>query len=111
MAVPEVGRVSPRSVRSVVVLPAPLGPRKPSTRPGLALKLSPSTATFAPKRLVRSRTSSTHGTLAAQPAQASPPLDKFARRKRSRRRLLRARRRLAGAYDSGEGADGPARAG
>ena len=35
-------------MRSVVVLPAPFGPRKPSTRPGSALKLSPSTARFAP---------------------------------------------------------------
>ena len=42
---PAVGRVRPSSVRSVVVLPAPLGPRKPSTRPGVALKLRPSTAT------------------------------------------------------------------
>ena len=29
VAVPEVGRTSPSSMRSVVVLPAPFGPRKP----------------------------------------------------------------------------------
>ena len=64
----------------MVVLPAPFGPRNPSTRPGVALKLSPSTATLAPKRFVRSRTSSTGGTLAAQPARAGPHGGKFARR-------------------------------
>jgi hypothetical protein len=30
---PPVGRMNPRSVRMVVVLPAPLGPRKPKTSP------------------------------------------------------------------------------
>ena len=34
VAVPEVGRVRPRTQRIVVVLPDPLGPRKPVTRPG-----------------------------------------------------------------------------
>ena len=37
-AVPEVGRSRPSSVRIVVVLPAPLGPRKPNTSPGATLK-------------------------------------------------------------------------
>src|ERR1700685_3995163 len=41
----------------VVVLPAPLGPRNPVTRPGLTLKLRPSTANFVPYRLVRPLTS------------------------------------------------------
>jgi len=47
-ASPEVGRVRPSSMRSVVVLPAPFGPRKPRTRPAFALKLRPSTARFSP---------------------------------------------------------------
>ena len=34
VAVPAVGRVRPRTQRIVVVLPEPLGPRKPVTRPG-----------------------------------------------------------------------------
>jgi hypothetical protein len=34
--------------RVVVVLPAPLGPRNPVTRPGLTVKLRPSTASVAP---------------------------------------------------------------
>ena len=40
----------------VVDLPAPLGPRNPVTTPGRTSKLSPSTATVAPKRLLRPRT-------------------------------------------------------
>jgi hypothetical protein len=39
-------------MRIVVDLPAPLGPRKPVTTPGLTVKLRPSTATFPPYRLV-----------------------------------------------------------
>ena len=35
----------------VVVLPAPFGPRKPVTRPGRTVKLSPSTAVTGPNRL------------------------------------------------------------
>ncbi len=38
----------------VVVLPAPLGPRKPSTSPGRASKLTPSSATAPAYRLARS---------------------------------------------------------
>src|SRR5215472_13717119 len=53
VAVPLVGAARPSSIRSVVVLPAPLGPRKPVTRPGPTSKLKPSTAVTAPYRLVR----------------------------------------------------------
>ena len=41
---PPVGRTSPSSARSVVLLPAPFGPRKPVTRPASTSKLSPLTA-------------------------------------------------------------------
>ena len=41
----------------VVDLPAPLGPRKPVTMPGLTLKLRSSTATFSPYRFVTCSTS------------------------------------------------------
>src|SRR4029453_3651937 len=41
----------PRSMRRVVVLPAPLGPRKPTTVPWSTSKLRSSTATTSPKRL------------------------------------------------------------
>src|SRR5262245_3435284 len=53
VAVPLVGAVRPSSIRSVVVLPAPLGPRKPVTRPGPTSKLNPSTAVTGPYLLVR----------------------------------------------------------
>src|SRR6516164_10761963 len=53
VAVPLVGAARPSSIRSVVVLPAPLGPRKPVTRPGPTSKLRPSTAVTVPYRLVR----------------------------------------------------------
>ena len=53
VAVPEVGRVRPRMQRIVVVLPEPLGPRKPVTRPGSTVTVRSSTATRAPYRFVR----------------------------------------------------------
>jgi hypothetical protein len=53
VAVPLVGAVRPSSIRSVVVLPAPLGPRKPVTRPGPTSKLRLSTAVTVPYLLAR----------------------------------------------------------
>ena len=50
---PEVGGVSPTITRMVVDLPAPLGPRKPVTRPGLAVKVTSSTAVKRPYLFVR----------------------------------------------------------
>ena len=44
MAVPLVGRSNVDSMFSVVVLPAPLGPRKPKISPWFTVKLMPSTA-------------------------------------------------------------------
>src|ERR1700743_1109980 len=52
MAVPPLGLTSPSSIRRVVVLPAPLGPRNPVTVPWSTAKLTWSTATRLPKRLV-----------------------------------------------------------
>src|SRR5215216_561580 len=49
---PAVGRSRPSIMRMVVDLPAPLGPRKPVTMPGLTAKVRLSTATFSPYRLV-----------------------------------------------------------
>ena len=57
VAVPLVEWIRPSSIRSVVVLPAPLGPRKPVIRPGSTSKLRSSTATKEPKRLVSPRIS------------------------------------------------------
>src|SRR6476661_7735356 len=50
-AVPEVGVSRPQSMRSVVVLPAPLAPRKPKISPRATEKLTPSTALTTPYRL------------------------------------------------------------
>ena len=45
---PDVGGVSPTMTRMVVDLPAPLGPRKPVTRPGRAVNVTSSTAVNLP---------------------------------------------------------------
>src|SRR5215204_4265084 len=52
VAPPPVGRTRPSSMRSVVVLPAPLGPRKPYTSPRRTVRRTPSTARRSPYRLV-----------------------------------------------------------
>ena len=53
VAVPLSGRRMSRTIRIVVVLPAPFAPRKPKTWPGSTLKLMPSRAVTLPKRLTR----------------------------------------------------------
>jgi hypothetical protein len=50
--VPALGASRPTTIRIVVDLPAPLGPRKPVTIPGLTTKLMSSTASFSPYRLL-----------------------------------------------------------
>ena len=44
LALPAVGVMNPASMRMVVVLPAPFGPRNPSTSPGFTWKVTASTA-------------------------------------------------------------------
>jgi hypothetical protein len=51
------GAFSPTIIRSVVDLPAPLGPRNPVTCPGRIVTDSRSTAVVAPYLLVTSRSS------------------------------------------------------
>src|SRR3954454_23429369 len=53
VAVPDVGVVSPTIMRMDVDLPAPLGPRKPVTRPGRALKVMSWTTVLPPYFLDR----------------------------------------------------------
>src|SRR5579875_1510825 len=53
VAVPEVGVARPHTTRSVVDLPAPLGPRNPVTVPGRQTKETSSTPVVGPYRLVR----------------------------------------------------------
>src|SRR5262245_16907720 len=50
-AVPEPGTSSPHSMRIVVVLPEPLGPRMPKTSPGKIRNETSSTAWTVPNRL------------------------------------------------------------
>ena len=58
---PAVGLVKPVRASTIVVFPAPFGPIRPTTSPGATWKLTPSTATTAPKRTVRSSISSVAG--------------------------------------------------
>src|SRR3954470_22918162 len=50
---PPLGGMNPVIIRMVVDLPAPLGPRKPSTSPRSTLNETPSTARFAPNVFTR----------------------------------------------------------
>ena len=45
---PDVGRARPNRIRSVVVFPAPFGPRKPHTLPSGTVNESPSSAVVRP---------------------------------------------------------------
>jgi hypothetical protein len=51
---PLVGSDRPATMRMVVVLPAPFGPRNPKIAPAAAVRLSPSTAVKSPYLFVRS---------------------------------------------------------
>src|SRR5256885_8135011 len=53
VTLPAVGLIRPTSMRMVVVLPAPLGPRKPKTSPGLSEKETASTIVRLPMTFVR----------------------------------------------------------
>src|SRR6185295_15187111 len=66
---PEVGGMKPVTMRIVVDLPAPLGPRKPSTSPRSTVKETSFTATFGPKALVR------FSTLIMHPSGGAPRSD------------------------------------
>src|SRR5215213_9726853 len=61
-------------MRIVVVLPAPLGPRKPVTEPGSTVKLRSETARTEPKDLVSPRTSTRTGSTcgAAEAGMVAP---------------------------------------
>src|SRR5580704_14423138 len=57
VALPEVGSSNPHSIRMVVDLPAPFGPRNPNISPRRTSRFTRSTATKLPKRFTRSRIS------------------------------------------------------
>ena len=76
LASPLVGRLSPRIMSIVVVLPAPLGPRRATTSPGRMVRSTPSTAVTSPKVLCRSvsRTASTWSVRGTSGTEASRPV-------------------------------------
>src|SRR3954463_15274421 len=53
---PSLGGMKPVIIRMVVLLPAPFGPRKPSTSPFSTVKETPLTATFGPNVFFKFRT-------------------------------------------------------
>src|SRR5688572_2221336 len=70
--VPLVGTLRVVSIRTRVVLPAPLGPSRPSTDPSGTTKLTPSTARVSPKCLTRSMAST--AAVLVMPTPSSPVL-------------------------------------
>src|SRR2546421_8015207 len=64
-ALPLLGRSRPTSILMVVVLPAPLGPRKPNSSPAPTSRSRSSTAVRLPYRLVRSLVASTRSSVEA----------------------------------------------
>src|SRR5205085_1245387 len=72
-ALPSDGAISAASMRTVVVLPAPFGPRKPKTVPAGIASVKSSTAVRSPKRRVSLVVSIALTTIAgASPAEAQP---------------------------------------
>ncbi|SKZ55554.1 Uncharacterised protein [Mycobacteroides abscessus subsp. abscessus] len=74
-AVPLVGSESVVIIRTIVVLPAPLGPSRPRTEPVGTLKLTSSTAVKSSKRLTRlvastARSRTASGAVGRGPAEA-----------------------------------------
>src|SRR5699024_7003624 len=80
VASPDVGLVSPRSMRSVVDFPAPFGPMRPVPVPGSTVKLTSLTACFSPYSLLILSTMSMRYLFAFFPADFSVGfLDHFGR--------------------------------
>src|SRR5262245_40879581 len=71
IALPDVGRSSPHSMRIVVDLPAPLLPRNPKISPRRTSNVTRSTATNCPKRRVRSLTTIADSALTISSASQS----------------------------------------
>ena len=72
-AEPAVGAISVPSVRTVVVLPAPFGPRNPNTSPHPTLNETSARAVRSPKRLVRWLTSIAAAAAECPPARPHRP--------------------------------------
>src|SRR3954454_17880344 len=80
---PASARTSPRAIRMVVVLPAPLDPQNPNIDPGATVKPTPSSTWLSPKLLCSPSNSSTcppdrrrsflSRTVSGAPARSGPP--------------------------------------
>src|ERR1700683_1160189 len=70
LAEPDVGAISVPNVRTVVVFPAPLGPRNPNTSPCATENETSSKAVRSPKRLGRGATTSAGGLPETRSARA-----------------------------------------
>src|SRR3954451_12122859 len=66
---PAVGGETAPTIRMVVLLPAPLGPRKPKDSPGAMSTSIPSTAVYVPNRFTRPRARTSDSTM---PPMLSP---------------------------------------
>src|ERR1035438_6571366 len=89
VAEPAVGEISVPRIRTVVVLPAPLGPSTPRTRPGRATRSTPSSAVFLPNRLTSLVASTAFAIVASyrmMPIPPHPPLSERAQPSVSSRR-------------------------
>src|SRR5829696_336538 len=98
VAPPPVGRTRPSSMRSVVVLPAPLGPRKPYTSPRRTVRRTPSTAKRSPYRLVRPFVMTTCSVLPSWCSVIPPWSRPRASRSSVRKRHWRVRKSTYGGY-------------
>ena len=76
-AVPDVGSARVQSMLIVVLLPAPLGPRKPKTSPGGTLNETPRTASTSPYDLTRSSTSMAEGDETVTVRQSNTTVTEF----------------------------------
>src|SRR6201992_912859 len=105
---PSLGLVSVQSMLIVVVLPAPLGPRKPKTSPVPTSKFTPLTASKSPKRLRRSVTEMaaircTDGGLYSVRTMGVTPTEQSAQKACKRAEIVAAAVRIAdaGGVDAG----------
>src|ERR1043165_2459114 len=96
---PAVGGMKPVTMRMVVDLPAPFGPRKPSTSPRSTAKVRSFTATFAPNAFVRFSTLITAFLLRSSEARSFAP--RYALRQKLQPALLAGHRHIDPGFAAG----------
>src|SRR5687768_10968415 len=74
VAAPAVGRTSPQAILTSVLLPAPLGPSRPTSSPSPTVRLTPLSAWIDPYALWTSEACSGIGTVSIVPdGRLAPP--------------------------------------